>query len=54
MEIQDIDIWFLGKNMSYFLRKHTNCTNEYTGGNIVRMLDFLIDNISLNLVGEFF
>jgi len=31
--------------MSYFVRERTACANKHSEGDIVKMLDFLIDNI---------
>ena len=34
----------VGHNSAYFVKSTSNAKNEYTEDNIVRMLDFLIDN----------
>jgi len=44
----------LGKKMSYFVREHTACANKYSEGDIVKMLDFLIDNIFVEFGGRVF
>ena len=38
----------------YFVREHTACANKYIEGNILRMLDILINNIFVEFGGRVF
>ena len=40
--------------MPYFVRERTIFANKYIEGDIVKMLKFLIDNIFVEFVSEFF
>ena len=44
----------LSKKMSYFVREHIDCANKYSEGDIVTMLDYLIDNILVEFGGRVF
>ena len=44
----------VGHNSSYFVKNTSNATNKYTEDDIVRMLDFLIDNIFVECGGVIF
>ena len=44
-EIVDTDILVLGREGSYFVKKHSDSTNKYTEDDIINMLEFLVDNI---------
>ena len=40
--------------MSYFVREHTACFNKYSESDILKMLDFLINNIFVEFGGRVF
>ena len=40
--------------MSHFVRQHIACANEYSEGDIVNILGFLIDNIFVEFGGRDF
>ena len=42
----------LGYNSTYFVKTHTDSANKYTEVDIVKMLDFLIDNIFVVFGGQ--
>ena len=44
----------LGYNSSYFVKNHTDSTDKYTEVDIVKMLNFLIDNIFVEFGGQVF
>ena len=54
MVTQEDKYLVLGKKMSYFVRKHAACANKYSVGDIVKMLDFLINNIFVEFGGRVF
>ena len=44
----------VGYNSTYFVKDHSNAKHKYTENDIVRMIDFLIDNIFVECGGEIF
>ena len=44
----------LGYNNSYFAKNHAESTRKYTKDDIIKMLDFLIDNIFVEFGGFIF
>ena len=44
----------IGKDKSYFVKNHTDSNRKYSEEDIVRMLDFLIDNIFVEFGGRIF
>ena len=44
----------VGYNSTYFVKDHSNANHKYTENDIVRMIDFLIDNIFVECGGEIF
>ena len=44
----------VGYNSTYFVKNTSNATNKYTENDIIRMLDFLIDNIFVECGGVIF
>ena len=44
----------IGKDKSYFVKNHTDSNKKYSEEDIVRMLDFLIDNIFVEFGGRIF
>ena len=41
-------------NSTYFVKDHSNAKHKYTENDIIRMIDFLIDNIFVECGGEIF
>jgi len=39
---------------AYFVKDHTNCKTKYTEDDIVNMINFLIDNIFIEIGGRIF
>ena len=44
----------LGREKAYFVKNHTDSNNKYSEVDIVRMLDFLIDNVFVEFGGQVF
>ena len=44
----------LGHEETYFVKDHSDSKNKYSEDDIIKMLEFLIDNIFLVFVGEVF
>ena len=44
----------LGREGPYFVREHSDSKSKYTEENIIRMLEFLVDNIFVVFAGKFF
>ena len=44
----------VGYNSTYFVKDHSNGKHKYTENDIIRMIDFLIDNIFVECGGEIF
>ena len=44
--------YIVGYNSTYFVKDHSNAKHKYTENDIVRMIDFLIDNIFVECGGE--
>ena len=42
----------VGYNSTYFVKDHSNAKHKYTENDIVRMIDFHIDNIFVECGGE--
>ena len=53
MEKSAMDI-VVGYNFTYFVKNTSNAKNKYTENDIIRMLDFLIDNIFVEYGGVIF
>ena len=44
----------LGREGPYFVKEHSDLNSKYTGENIIRMLEFLVDNIFVVFAGKVF
>ena len=42
----------IGRDKSYFVKNHTDSHKKYSEEDIVRMLDFLIDNVFVEIGGR--
>ena len=44
----------LGREGPYFVKEHSDSKNKYTEEDIIKMLEFLVDNIFVVFAGKFF
>ena len=44
----------LGRGGPYFVKKHSDSKSKYTEEDIIKMLEFLVDNIFVVFAGKFF
>ena len=54
MEKIAMSIIVVGYNSTYFVKNTSNAKNKYTENDIIRMLEFLIDNIFVECGGVIF
>ena len=52
MEIGDTNILVLGREGPYFRKEHSDSKNKYTEEDIIKMLEFLVDNIFVVFAGN--
>ena len=46
--------WVLGREGPYFVKEHSDAKNKYTEEDIIKMLEFLVDNIFVVFAGKVF
>ena len=54
MAIVDTSILSLGRDKSYFVKDHADSNKKFSETDIIKMLDFLIDNIFVTFRGRVF